>query len=292
VAKAHFAMFLVALIYAGNYTIAKIVMPDYIEPLGFILLRVTTGTLVLWLLHTLFIKEPIERKDFIRIGLCGLFGVAINQMMFFKGLNWTTPINASLIMTTTPILVLIISAILLKEAITARKIIGIALGIVGATIIILFGASASFSRQSMLGDLMIFINATSFGIYLVLAKKLLDKYHPFTVLKWTFTVGWFIVLPFGWPDIPAIAWESFDLNIWLAVLYVLIVVSVGAYILNVYALKKLNASTVSTYVYLQPILASLIALLVGKDELTLFKVAAAIIIFYGVYLVSTPRKPN
>lgn len=286
---AHIALFVANLIYAGNYTIAKVVMPDYIQPFAFILMRATTGFILFQLVHHLFIKEKVERQDIGRLFLCGLFGIAINQMAFFKGLNWTTPINASLIMTVTPIIVLMVSAIMLGERITMRKILGIGIGAAGAIFLILYGKSAvntPGSRQ-LLGDFFILVNATSYGIYLVLVKSLMNKYHPMTIMKWVFSFGLCFVLPFSVGEFSQIDWATFSPAIWMAVAYVLLFVTFFAYFFNVSALKALDASVASSYIYLQPFLATLIALLAGKDSLSSVKIFAGVLIFIGVYLVSS-----
>ena len=286
--KAHLALFAVALIYGANYTIAKSVLDDgYIKPLGFILLRIATGILLFALVHRIFIRESIKRKDLPLLVLCGLFGAAINQMFFFMGLEKTTPINASLIMTTTPILVLLISSVMLKERITSRKILGILVGAIGAIILILYGQQINFNRNGMVGDFMIMINATSYAIYLVLVKYLMKKYHPITVVMWVFVFGAIFAIPFGIGQFNEIEWSSFTSWIWIAVAYVLIFTTFFAYLLNAYALKTVQASTVSIYIYLQPLLATLIAVLVSSDQLVPLKAVSGLLIFIGVYLVSS-----
>jgi len=290
--KAHLALFSVALIYGANYSIAKIVLDDnYIQPIGFILLRNITAILFFWIFHSLYIKEKVERSDFPLLFLCGMFGIAINQIFFFSGLKFTTPINASLIMLTTPILVLITSAIILKEKITVKKVLGIALGILGAILLVTYGKQISFEQSQLKGDLMILINAISYGIYLVIVKKLLDKYHPITVVKWIFTFGILFVFPFGIQDLLEVKWSSFSNTVWLAVGYVLFFATILSYLFNIYALKIVNSTVVSIYIYLQPLLATAIALAFAKDELSMIKIAAGILIFIGVFLVSqTPKK--
>lgn len=265
-------------------------MPDFIEPLGLVLARASFGVLFFTIFHQLFIKETIDRKDFKLLILCGLFGVAINQMMFLKGLNWTTPINASLIMTTTPILVLVASALYLKEEITLNKVTGILLGAIGAILLITAGSSQT-AGLGKFGDLLIFINATSYGIYLVLVKSLLEKYHPFTVIRWVFTIGLVFIFPFGFGELSSVDWSVFTPKIWAAFIFVLVFVTILAYLFNAVSLSTLNASTVSFYIYFQPLLAALIALAFSKDELTWIKIVAGILIFTGVYLVSN-RKVN
>lgn len=291
VVKAHLALFLVALIYGANYSIAKLVLDDnYIQPFGFIVFRVLCGLGLFWFFHLMFVQEKVEKADFPMLILCAAFGVATNQLCFFMGLKHTTPINASLIMTTTPILVLVISSILIKEKITLQKLIGIALGAIGAILLISRGGSFSLQQNQLLGDSLILINATSYGIYLVMAKKLMDRYNPITVVTWVFTFGFFMVLPFGWRDVLAIEWSTFSSTIWAAFAFVLIAVTFFTYLFNAFALKIVSPSVTSIYIYLQPLFASIIALMMGKDELGLVKILAGVLIFAGVFLVSKPIK--
>jgi len=288
--KAHIALFLVALIYGANYTIAKEVLDnEHIKPIGFILMRVVTGLVLFTLIHSFYIKEKVDRKDFLRLILCGFFGVAINQTFFFSGLKLTTPINASLIMTTTPILVLITSSIMIGEKVTPRKILGIAVGCSGAVLLILNGEKINFGKDQILGDMMIFINATSYGIYLVIVKSLMKKYNPITVVKWVFIFGTLFVFPFGLGELTEVRWATFSYSIWLSIIYVLFFTTFLAYLFNAYALKTVNPSVVSIYIYLQPLLATTIALIFAKDNLAAIKVISGFLIFLGVYLVSSQQ---
>ena len=287
---AHIALFIVNLIYALNYTIAKDVMPGYIEPSGFILLRVLCGVFLFSFFFFLFIKESVEKKDFFRLALCGLFGVAINQLFFFDGLNLTTPINAAIIMTVNPVLVIIISALLIGEKITVKKIIGIVLGIIGAGALILNSGSVSFDNDFFIGNLLVLINATSYAIYLVLVKGLMKKYNPLTVMFFVFLFGLFFVLPFGYQDLNSVNIDSFTNDIYLKILFVVVCTTFIAYLLNAFALKSLNPSIVSIYIYLQPVLASVIAILYNSDTIDYIKIVSSIFIFIAVFLVSIPTK--
>ena len=283
---AHISLFVANLIYAVNYTFAKDVMPDFIQPSGFILLRVTGAVILFSLFYFLFVNEKVEKKDIIRLAICGIFGVAINQLLFFEGLNLTTPINAAIIMTINPVLVIIMSALILFEKINIRKGIGIALGLVGASTLILNGGAVSGNTNFMLGNMFVFINAASYGLYLVLVKPLMQKYHPITVMFYVFGFGLMYVLPFGYTELLDVDWVSFPTIIIWEVLFVVVCTTVIAYLLNSSALKLLNPSTVSIYIYLQPVLATLFAIFRGSDSLDEMKIIAAVIIFVGVYLVS------
>lgn len=287
---AHLAILFANLIYGINYTFAKDVMPGHIQPFGFIMLRVLGALPLFWLFAMTKPREKVEKKDFILLAVCGLFGVALNQLMFFAGLNLTSPINASIIMTTNPILVLIAAAIILKQAITVKKIIGIAFGISGAAALILFNSDLGTIDTNPFGDLLIFLNSTSYGIYLVLVAPLMSKYRPITVIKWVFFFGAIPVVGVGFGEFAAIEWSEFSLAVWLKAGFVVFFTTFIAYLFNVVGLKTLKPSTVSTYIYSQPVFAALVAVLLGKDELSVLKVLAALLIFTGVYLVSSRKK--
>lgn len=287
---AHLALFTANLIYGINYTVAKDVMPDFIQPLGFIFIRVSGAVLLFWFFYRFFFYEKVDRKDLFKLALCGLFGVAINQMLFFKGLNLTTPINAAVIMVTNPILVLIMGALLTTEQITKRKLLGIGVGALGALSLITYGGAVEMNSDHFWGNIMVLINAASYGVYLVLVKPLMQKYKPITVISWVFIFGFIYVIPFGWGEFQSVDWGAMPSNILWRVAFVVLGTTFMAYLLNIYGLKSLNPSTVSTYIYLQPVLASIIALLAGSDQLSFIKVAATITIFVGVYLVSVPKK--
>ena len=289
---AHLALFGANLIYGLNYTIAKEVMPEYILPFGFIFCRVTGALVLFWLLHALFYKEKIEKKDLPRLAICGLFGVAVNQLLFFKGLNLTFPTNASIIMTTNPIMVLIMATVIAKEKLTWIKSLGVGLGISGALIIITFQQGFQLGTSTWRGDLLVFINATSYGLYLVIVKPLMKKYKPITVIKWVFLFGYIIVFPIGWNEFKMIEWAEMPVIVIWETVYVIVATTFLAYLFNIYALSVLSPTVTSTYIYLQPVLAGIFAVWLGKDHLTWLKVIAAALIFLGVYLVSKPSYKN
>lgn len=283
--RAHLFLLIVNLFYGAGFAVSKVVLPEFIKPFGFILLRVSITTTLFFLLHAFWIKENVEKKDFLLMAACGLFGVVINQEMFFLGLSLTTPINASLLMIITPIMVFIISFFLAQERVTWQKILGIALGATGAFIII-SGKGFSFSGDTVLGDLFILINSISYAIYLVMVRPLMKKYHPLTVVKWVFFFGLFPVIIFGFNQFTQIQWQTFGVAEWSAVAFVIICTTFLAYLLNMLALREVHSSVVGAYIYLQPIVATIISMLVGKDHLTPQKLLSAALIFSGVYMVS------
>jgi len=188
--------FLAALIYGVSFTVAKEVMPLYIRPFGFILIRVLGAAVLFWTVGLFLNKEKIQTQDYPRLLLGALFGIALNQLSFFKGLSMTTPINASVIMVTSPILVLIFSTFLLNEKATKKKLLGIFIGLFGAVILIVFGKDSAAASNATFGNLLIFVNASSYGLYLILIKNLTKKYHAITLAKWLYLFGLIMVIPY------------------------------------------------------------------------------------------------
>ena len=283
--RAHIYLFIVNLFYGTGFTVSKMVMPEFIKPFGFIFMRVSVTSILFFILHYFWIKEKVERKDLLLLALCGLFGVVINQEMFFMGLSITTPINAALIMIMTPMLVVVISFITQSEKVTWQKVAGLFLGLAGA-LVILGGKGFSFTSNTLLGDFFILLNAASYAIYLVIVRPLMKKYHPLTVIKWVFLFGLIPVTIFGFNQFTHIQWQAFTPSIWLAVAFIIICTTFLAYLLNVLALREVHSSVVGAYIYLQPVLATIISIAFGKDAITFEKILSACLIFSGVYMVS------
>ncbi|CAM1359544.1 Multidrug transporter [Tenacibaculum soleae] len=275
------------LIYGVTFTVAKEVMSMYIKPFGFILLRVGGAAIVFWILG-LFVKAAsIEKADYKKIIIAAFFGVGLNMLTFFKGLSYTTPISASVIMVTAPILVLIFASILLKEKLILRKIIGIVIGLIGAIVLIIYGSSSTTNAENvMLGNLLVFINAASYAMYLVQVKKLIAKYNPIVFVKWLYSFGFLFVVPFGFSELVEVQWHLMPTSIYLKAAFVVLFTTCITYLFNLFALSRLKPTTVSVFIYLQPVIASIYALFVGSDSLNTIKIAATLLIFLGVFLVT------
>ena len=290
--KAFIAAFLAALIYGVSFSIAKDVMPLYIKPYGLITLRVIGATALFWLVSAFTNNEKIEKQDFLRIGLAAVFGVALNMLTFFKGLSMTTPISASVIMVTSPIIVLFLSAIILKEKMTNLKVLGIFIGLAGAVVLIGYGQSSTPGENPLLGNLLVLINAASYSLYLIIVKKLIAKYSPITFIRWIYLFGLVLVLPFGYSELQEISWQQLPSTIYYKTGYIVVFTTFFTYLLNIFALTKLKPTTLSSFIYLQPVLATLFALFVGSDNIDIIKVIATILIFTGVYLVTKSNTKN
>ena len=282
--KAHLYVFGANLIYGANYSIAKWVMPGYIQPFAFIILRVWVSAILFWLSWRTLRHEKIERKDLKRIVLCALFGVVINQLLFFKGLSLTGPVNAGLIMVTNPIFVLILGVLVLGEAFTWKKIAGVISGLSGALLLIMYSSNSASEGNSPVGDSFILLNSLSYAIFLVMVKPLLQKYHPLTIMTLIFAVGSVFVLPFGWNELQAVQWSDFTPGIWFATAFVVIGTTFFAYLFSTLGLANLSPAVVSIYIYLQPLLAAGIAMLLSSQHPQWIHLWSACLVFTGVYL--------
>ncbi|MBU2926950.1 DMT family transporter [Winogradskyella psychrotolerans] len=289
-----FALLMVQILYGLNFTFAKTVMNEnFVSPFALTVLRVGGAAILFWLISIWLPKEKVERKDYLKFFIAAVFGVAINMLFFFKGIELTTPIHAAAIITITPVIILILSALVLKEKVTILKVIGVTLAFSGALALTLFGESHREGDHVLLGNLFVFLNAFFYSIYIILIKQLTAKYHPFTFIKWLFLFGFFMVLPFGYEELKEVQWKAFTPYAYFCVLFVVVGATFGTYLFNPIALNKLKASTVGIFIYLQPVIAGLFAMVMGADHIDTLKVIAMVLIFSGVYLVSLkPKNAN
>ncbi len=292
-AKAHVALFFVNAFYGANNIIAKDVMPTYLTPNVFIAFRVLGATFLFWVVSLFTKREKVAKKDLLKLAVCGIFGVAVNQLCFFHGLNHSSAINSGIIMTLNPIMVAIMAFFILKETMNSIKIIGVLIGATGAAFLAL--QSDGTDGSTLFGDILLFINAVSYAIYLILVKPLMQKYSALTVTTYVFTFGAMYVLLFPQTliDFTLIDFSSIPFGVWLRITYVIIGVTFFTYLLTMYAMKYLSASVTSTYIYLQPVMVIVFAYLfyaIGFSEdytksITVLKLLWMCVIFTGVYLV-------
>jgi drug/metabolite transporter (DMT)-like permease len=297
---AHLSLFLVNTLYAASHVLAKGVMPAYLSPNVFILFRVLGATMLFWIIACLKGIQPIERSDWVRLLACAAFGVAINQLFFFHGLNLSSSINSGIIMAMNPIMVVILSFLVLNEALNSWKIAGILSGSVGAVLLTL--SSGADASKTVLGDAFLVVNSASYAVYLVLAKPMMKKYKPLTLITWIFTLGLVLVLLFPptSADFFATNFQRIPPVVWVKIVYVIVGVTFLTYLLTMFGLKHLSASVSSSYIYVQPVMVILFAYLLSflgwsadyTASITIEKVVFMLLIFAGVYAVSksSPQK--
>ena len=220
------------------------------------------------------------------------FGVAFNQAFFIYGLSLTKPINSAIIMVSNPIAVMLFTIYVFKERFTLNKLAGLTLGVIGALMLLLFKAKGVFAigSETIAGDFMTLLNSLSWAVFVVMVKPYMQKYQTVTVMKWIFLFGFIYMCPFAMSDLLEVQWSTLSYHILFSIAFVVVATTFLAYLLNTYALKALSSSVVSMYIYLQPFLATTIAIALGKDELTMLKVVSASLIISGVYIASRKVK--
>ncbi|ANE51357.1 DMT family transporter [Flavisolibacter tropicus] len=289
--KAHLAVLGTNLFFAANYSLVKLISPALIKPFGINIFRVGISLLLFWIVW-LFGKSKagIRKNDIGRFLLCGFMGIAINQTLFIKGLTLTSTVHASLLTLTTPLLITILAFWVLKESLTLFKAVGLALGIGGSALLILSKESSSHATNYLLGDILIVINAISYALYFILVKPLMQHYTPLHVIRWVFTFGFMMVLPIGLSDVMAVDFNAFEPVHFLSLAGIVLTGTFLAYFFTTYGIQHLGASITGSYIYTQPVFAVLIATFVLHEGLSWQKLAAAVLIFSGVFLVNYRKR--
>lgn len=289
---AHIALIFTNIFFAINLSAVKhLTNNNLVQAFGLNVVRVGVSVLLFWALYLLKpVNIKIDKADRMRLFLCAVSGIAINQLLFIKGLSLTYPIHAALLLLITPILIVFIAAWLLKERLGILKLIGLALGISGALVLVLAKDSTGNGNNVLLGDLFIIINAISYTIYFIIVKPLMLKYNAVVVLRWVFTIGLVFVLPFGWIEFTEIPWLKYNAIDFTSMGLIVITGTFLAYLFNLYGIKILGPSVAGFYIYTQPVFAALIAMFFLHEQLELYKILAAVLIFSGVYLANKQFK--
>ena len=289
---AHLSLLAANIIYGINYSVAKAVMPDHIKPFALASLRSLLGVGLFWTAGLFIPKEPVSRKDLWFLFGCSFFGVVINQTLFLAGLNLTSPINSSIILSTNPIFAFIFAALILKERISFLKGTGLAIGLSGVLMLILQNGTPDMASSTFIGDVFTLVNTISWAFYTVIIKRMLEKYHPITVMKWTFFFGMFTTIPIGYNQWSTTDWSAISLNAWLGIGFVVVFATFLGYLLISFGLRRLSPTIVSVYIYMQPVIAAYIATMIGQDHITVVMIVSALLIFAGVFVVSRQKNTN
>jgi len=275
----------------------KYISPSIVKPYALNLFRVGISLVLFWVLWLLGRSLPgrqagkagIKKEHAGRFFLCALTGIVINQTLFIKGLTMTSTIHASLLMLCTPLLITVFAFWILKEKLTAIKAIGLASGIGGSVLLIMAKESTTHAENYLAGDVLIIINAISYAFYFILVKPLMRQYHPVHVIRWVFTLGFIMIMPFGWMQFREVQWLQFEWTHIASLAFIVIGGTFLAYYFNIYGIQHLGAGVTGSYIYTQPIFTAVIATLILHEPLTWQKIVAGVMIFAGVFLVSFKR---
>ncbi|MDR2980005.1 MAG: DMT family transporter [Bacteroidales bacterium] len=284
--KGHIAMIATNVLFGLNTPISKSALQEYISPFSLTFFRMSGACLLFWLVSLFLKSEKIRAKDLLLIFLASMLGIFVNQFSFVMGLSITLPVNAALIVTATPILTMVLSFLFRKEPITGKKAGGVFLGVGGAILLILTShAMAGGFSGNIRGDVLCFTSSLSYALYLTAFKKLIDRYHPVTLMKWMFLFAAIVALPFCYDSVSQISFAELPVIGYLEITYIVVIATFVTYLLIPIGQKELRPTTLSMYNYLQPIITTSIAVVFGLDTLGWEKVLSAVLIFTGVYLV-------
>ena len=284
------ALLLANIIFGVNNPVARMLMPEVLDPMALTFFRFSGGLVLFWIASLFFKREHVSAKDKLLLFFASIFGLSLNQLPFFFGLSMTSSIDASIVVTMLPIVTMLLAAVFLREPITQMKAVGVLVGASGALIIVFSNNSVSQNGTgNMLGNLIVFLAVISFSLYLTLFKNLISKYQPVTVMKWMFLFATITGLPFCYNSLTEMSMTDLPLNVWLSIGFVVVFATFLGYLLLPVGQKTLRPTTLSMYNYVQPIMASLVAILVGIDRFGYQQALAAILVFSGVYIVTQSK---
>ncbi|MBA2378052.1 MAG: DMT family transporter [Blastocatellia bacterium] len=286
-ASAHAALLAVQGFFGALPVIGKVVLAT-LPPIALVGFRVGITALILVAVQAYRRRVWLkERSDYWRLAVLSIFGVTLNQILFIGGLSLTKASNTSLLAVTIPIFTLLIGAVTGTEPLRLIKSIGIALAAIGV-IILIDPRNASFSSDTTLGDILIILNSLSYGIYVATSKQVITRNGAFRSMMWIFIFASIICVPIGAVSLSAIDISAVSSYIWWLVLYIAIAATAGPYLLNAFAIAKVEASTVAVYIYLQPIIGFLLAAFFLGESFGISFWIAVIAVFAGVFLATRP----
>lgn len=290
--KGHIAILMANVIFGLGVPVTKALLDDWVTPIGYMASRCVFAALIFWVVAAFMPKEHVEKKDMMVLLLGGLLGFVISQTLTAEALKFTTPVYFSLVAALTPIAVMILAAIFLKERISGLKIVGVVMGIGGALLMLYFSWTSGAGSDDLLGITLAVLSVLTWAVYLIITRKVSAKYSAVTQMKYFFLISAVVMLPIALME-PQQRLYSAEWG-WSGVLEMAFIVLFATglgYFLIPYAMKFLRATTVSIYTNIQPVVASLVAIAIGQDHLTWDKPVAAILVLLGAYIVTiTPEK--
>lgn len=289
--EGHAAVMTANMIFGLGVPVTKYLLDQWVTPMTYMATRCIGAALIFWVISLFLPKEHVERKDLFVIMLGGLLGFVISQTLTAWALDFTTPVYFSLIATLTPVATMLMAALFLNEKITGMKTLGVVLAILGAALMVFVGWVGGAGRNDLLGIFLAILSVLTWVVYLLITRKVSQKYTAVTQMKWIFLVSTIAVLPFSWREFPATALYGGQAD-WAgiaAMAFIVIFATVLGYFMIPFAMQYLKATTVSIYTNIQPVVASLVAIAIGQDLMTWDKPVAAVLVLLGAWLVTRER---
>ena len=292
--KGHGSMLGANVMWGLMSPVAKFVMVGgAVTPLVVTDLRITGAMVLFWIASFFQKPERVAPKDLLKLLGASLLAIVFNQGCFIFGVGLTSPVDASIITTSMPLLAMVLAAIYLKEPITGKKVLGIAVGAAGALLLILGSHQVSEAKAAgnhyIWGDLLVLLAQFSYALYFVLFKNFVNKYSLITIMKWMFTYAFICALPFSYNDLLHTEWKSLQGTEIGALVFIVVGSTFISYVLIVIGQKNLRPTVAGMYNYVQPLVASIVAVCWGMDTFNFVKIISVALIFGGVYLVTGSR---
>ena len=292
--KGHSSMLGANVMWGLMSPVAKFVMVGgAVTPLVVTDLRITGAMVLFWIASFFQKPERVAPKDLLKLLGASLLAIVFNQGCFIFGVGLTSPVDASIITTSMPLLAMVLAAIYLKEPITGKKVLGIAVGATGALLLILGSHQVSEAKAAgnhyIWGDLLVLLAQFSYALYFVLFKNFVNKYSLITIMKWMFTYAFICALPFSYNDLLHTEWKSLQGTEIGALVFIVVGSTFISYVLIVIGQKNLRPTVAGMYNYVQPLVASIVAVCWGMDTFNFVKIISVALIFGGVYLVTSSR---
>ncbi len=285
----HVALFSANIIFGINNPISRALMPEILSPFTLTFFRLAGGMLLFWMVSLFTKKEHVPAKDIFLLFLASFFALTLNQLPFFVGLSMTSPIDASIVVTMLPILTMILAAIIIKEPITLMKSVGVVVGASGALLLVFSSQMQHTGNGNFWGNLIVFSAAFSFAIYLTVFKDLITRYSPVTLMKWMFLFSTIVSVPFCYKPLMQTDFSLLTANTFWRIGYMVVFATFLGYLLIPIGQKVLRPTTLSMYNYVQPVVASLLAVAIGMDVFGYEKALSGILVFAGVYIVTQSK---
>ena len=282
-------MFSANVIFGLNIPVSRTLMPEILSPYTLTFFRLGGGMLLFWIASVFVKKEHVPAKDLFLLFFASLFALTLNQLPYFIGLSMTSPIDASIVITMLPILTMILAAIIIKEPITLMKAVGVLVGASGALLLVFNSHTVHVGKSNFLGNMIIFGAVASFAVYLTLFKNLITRYSSITVMKWMFLFGTIVCFPFCYKPLIQTDFALLTTGTYWRIGYVVIFATFLGYLFLPLGQKVLRPTTLSMYNYVQPIVASMVAVAIGIDVFGVEKALSSVLVFAGVYIVTQSK---
>lgn len=290
--EGHSAVLLANVIFGLGVPVTKLLLDEWVSPMAYMATRCMGAAAIFWLISLFMPREHVERRDLLVIMGGGLLGFVVSQTLTAWALHFTTPIYFSIIATLTPVATMVCVALLIGERLSLRGALGVAIGVVGALLMVMVGWQGGSGMNDLLGIGLAVLSLLTWAVYLIITRKVSVKYTAVTQMKWVFLVSTLAVLPFSWTDLQASRIYSSQWA-WSGVAemaFIVVFATVAGFFAIPFALRYLKTTTVSVYTNLQPIVASFVAIAIGQDLLSWDKPVSLALVLLSAWIVTNSQQ--